>query len=60
MFEGLAKHDEAFIPIPCKPRKLTKKQREYNRKIDAWVRKTLKSYELIREAFKGSTLVFDA
>lgn len=60
MFEDLAKHDEAFRPIPCKPRKLTKKQREHNRKIDAWVRKTLKAYELIREASKDSTLVFDA
>lgn len=60
MFEDLAKHDEAFRPIPCKPRKLTKKQREHNRKIDTWVRKTLKAYELIREASKDSTLVFDA
>lgn len=60
MFEDRAKHGEAFRPLPCKPRKLTRKQREYNRKIDAWVRKTLKAYELIREAFKDSTLVFDA
>lgn len=60
MFEDLAKHDEAFRPIPCKPRKLTKKQRERNRKIDAWVRKTLKDYARIREASKDSTLVFDA
>lgn len=60
MFEDLAKHDEAFRPIPCKPRKLTKKQRERNRQIDVWVRKTLKDYARISEASKDSTLVFDA
>lgn len=60
MFEDMAKHDEAFRPLPCKLRKLTKKQRERNRQIDVWVRKTLKDYARISEASKDSTLVFDA
>lgn len=59
MFENLAKHDEAFRPIPCKPRKLTKAQRERNRQIGDGVRKTLKAYARILEASKGSTLVFN-